>query len=66
LQGIAPEELDNLFPEMRPVRDLCRFADCAHLQEPGCAVRAAVAAGAIGRERYESYVSLRQGPAPDN
>jgi ribosome biogenesis GTPase len=65
LQGIAPEELDGLFPEMRPFRDSCRFADCAHLQEPGCAVRAAVAAGVIGSERYESYVSLRQGSNTD-
>jgi ribosome biogenesis GTPase len=61
LQGIAPEELDHLFPEMRPFLDRCRYADCAHLQEPDCAVRAAVEAGQISRERYESYARLRRG-----
>lgn len=61
LQGVAPEELDALFPEMRPFLGECRYANCAHLREPGCAVIAAVEAGEIDRERYESYVALRRG-----
>jgi ribosome biogenesis GTPase len=61
LQGVDPRELDRLFPEMRPYLDTCRFADCAHLQEPGCAIIAAVEAGEISRQRYESYASLRRG-----
>ena len=63
LQGVGPDELDTLFPEMRPFLGECRYADCAHVQEPGCAVIAAVADGLIDRERYESYVSLRRGDA---
>jgi ribosome biogenesis GTPase len=65
LQGVAVNELDQLFPEMRPFLGQCRYADCSHVSEPGCAVRAAVAAGEIRRDRYESYVSLRRGDLPD-
>ncbi len=63
LQGFALEGLDELFPEMRPFLGECHYADCAHLDEPGCAVLAAVKSGRIGHERYESYVSLRRGDA---
>lgn len=63
LQGVEKEELDQLFPELRPFLGECRYADCAHLQEPGCAVLAAVEAGIINRARYESYVALRRGDA---
>ena len=66
LQGVGPDELDQFFPEMRPFLGECRFADCSHLSEPGCAVLAAVDAGEIGRERYESYASLRRGDLPDD
>jgi ribosome biogenesis GTPase len=66
LQGIAPEELDQLFPEMRPFLGLCRYADCTHLSEPGCAVQEAVDEGEISRERYDSYVRLRRGEAADD
>jgi ribosome biogenesis GTPase len=38
----------------------CRFSDCVHLQEPDCAVRAAVAGGAMSARRYESYRRLRR------
>jgi ribosome biogenesis GTPase len=65
LQGVSSDELDQFFPEMRPFLGQCRYADCSHLSEPGCAVRAAVDAGEIGRERYESYASLRRGDTPD-
>ena len=37
----------------------CRFADCAHRSEPGCAVRAAVERGDISKGRYQSYLALR-------
>lgn len=58
--GIEPEELDRCYPELRAVREECRFADCTHRAEPDCAVRDAVASGAIDRERYESYLKLRE------
>ena len=65
LQGVAADELDQFFPEMRPFLGQCRYANCSHVSEPGCAIRAAVDAGEIRRERYESYVSLRRGDLPD-
>jgi ribosome biogenesis GTPase / thiamine phosphate phosphatase len=65
LQGVASDELDQFFPEMRPYFGQCRYADCSHVSEPGCAVQAAVDAGKVQRARYESYVSLRRGDLPD-
>jgi ribosome biogenesis GTPase len=65
LQGVAADELDELFPEMRPFLGECRYADCSHMTEPGCAIRAAVDEGHINRERYESYASLRRGEVPE-
>jgi ribosome biogenesis GTPase len=66
LQGIAPDEIDQLFPEMRPLLGTCRFADCTHLREPGCAIREAVELGQIDRGRYESYTRLCQGDLGDD
>ena len=48
------------FSEVARCAPLCRFADCRHLQEPNCAVRAAVAAGTISARRYESFRRLRR------
>lgn len=58
MQSIAKEDLQYDFPEFAPYIGKCRFADCAHLREPDCAVRAALADGAIGQSRYSSYVRL--------
>jgi ribosome biogenesis GTPase / thiamine phosphate phosphatase len=58
--GLAPERLDECFPEMRAVKDGCRFADCTHGVEPDCAVRAAVDDGRVSAERYDSYRRLRE------
>jgi ribosome biogenesis GTPase / thiamine phosphate phosphatase len=57
--GLDVRELDQCFPEMRPLVDTCRFTDCTHRTEPGCAVRSAVESGAVTRDRYESYLKLR-------
>lgn len=57
---IAPDELADCFPELRNVETPCRYADCRHLKEPGCAVRAAVEAGEIEKLRYESYTVMLQ------
>lgn len=59
--GVPPELLPECFPEFRPYLGECYYPDCTHTHEPGCAVRAAVEAGSVSRERYESYVSLRRG-----
>ncbi len=55
------ENLDYLFREFRPYLGKCRYNDCAHIEEPGCAVRAAVERGEIPESRYESYLRLREG-----
>lgn len=60
LWGLPAEHLDECFPEFRPYLGECRFDDCAHGAEPDCAVRAAVEAGRVSGERYESYRKLRQ------
>ncbi|MGH7554622.1 MAG: ribosome small subunit-dependent GTPase A [Longimicrobiales bacterium] len=61
LWGIERDELRDLFPEFRGLSDECRFGrSCSHVHEPQCAVRAAVGSGAIDRERYDSYVALRE------
>jgi ribosome biogenesis GTPase len=60
LHGVEPEELDACFPEFRPFLGGCRYADCAHLHEPGCAVREALAEGRISPHRYDSYARLRR------
>lgn len=56
---VEPEELDAYFREIAAHVAQCRFGDCTHFNEPGCAVRAAVDRGEISRERYESYKALR-------
>jgi ribosome biogenesis GTPase len=58
---IPESELAHCFREMRPFLGPCAFNDCAHLTEPRCAVRDAVAAGAVPPERYDSYRRLRAG-----
>jgi ribosome biogenesis GTPase len=61
LWDTEPEEIDAYFPELAPLVAECQFSDCTHVHEPGCAVRAAVAAGRVRAERYESYLRLRGG-----
>jgi ribosome biogenesis GTPase len=56
--ALSADQLDRCFPEIRAVRDDCRFADCSHIVEPDCAVRAAVQSGAVSAERYDSYIKL--------
>jgi len=58
MQPIRKEELQHCFPEFRPYLGKCRFDDCMHLREPGCAVRAALAGGLIAPSRCESYEKL--------
>lgn len=57
---VEPAELDAYFVEFIPYIAQCRFADCTHRDEPGCAVRAAVESGAISGTRYKSYRVLRE------
>lgn len=52
------EEVAHYFPEMLRLLPLCRFNNCIHINEPGCAVKAAVQAGALSSERYNSYLAI--------
>jgi ribosome biogenesis GTPase len=58
LWSLPPEDLDQCFPEMRGLLDKCRFGDCRHIGEPGCAVREGVRTGVVSAERYDSYATL--------
>lgn len=57
---IEPEELDAYFIEIAPLVEKCRFNDCTHVREPGCAVRSALEKGEISKQRYDSYIKLRE------
>ncbi len=50
-----------LLPRTGPLVAHCQFSNCNHKTEPGCAVRAAVEAGTVRPERYDSYLRLRAG-----
>ena len=59
LWGVDTENLDLYFPEMESYLGKCKYTDCVHLSEPGCAVTEAVNTGEISDVRYMSYVSLK-------
>ena len=52
-------QLASGFAEFRPFLGQCRFASCTHRQEPGCAIKSAVADGKVVSWRYQSYLSIR-------
>lgn len=54
----SAETVEQTFDEIAEAAAECRFGDCTHTQEPGCAVLAAVASGALSAERMESYRKL--------
>lgn len=55
---IERQELSHYFPEMRERLNACRFHNCRHINEPGCAVLDALEEGAIDPSRYDSYISI--------
>jgi len=55
---ISKTELSHYFLEMQPYLTQCQFNNCLHINEPGCAVKAAVEAGEIDVNRYVSYASI--------
>ena len=59
LVDIDKTELSQYFPEMRAVSQNCKYNDCVHLEEPGCAVKDAVNDGSVSEERYISYLGIR-------
>jgi ribosome biogenesis GTPase len=58
LRDLSAAEIARGFVEFTPLLGTCRFSDCIHRSEPGCAVLAAVASGAIAGSRYESYLAI--------
>lgn len=60
LWAMSQHELERGFPDFGTARGACKFNDCRHDGEPGCAVREAVAAGAIREWRYAAYRRLLQ------
>jgi ribosome biogenesis GTPase len=59
IQG-AEIGIEERFSDLLALAPQCRFNDCTHVSEPGCAVRAAVEAGSIDRGHYESFLALTQ------
>ncbi len=58
MELVVKEDLQYAFPDFAPYLGGCQFRDCAHLKEPGCKLRGAVARGEVEPTRYESYVRL--------
>ena len=54
------EGLDARFSDIDELSRACRFSDCTHAQEPGCAIRAAIEDGSLSDERYRGYLKLRK------
>jgi len=58
LVEMAPEEISHYFPEMRKHLGECQFHNCLHINEPKCAVKAALKSGSIHESRYKNYCSM--------
>jgi ribosome biogenesis GTPase len=56
----ADEGLDETFDDVAALASSCRFRDCHHVNEPGCAVQAAIDAGTLSAERWASYERLQK------
>ena len=66
LWDIWKDEIHIFFPEIDPYVIQCRFSNCSHTDEVGCAVTEAVAQGKIAKSRYESYLRQRAGILKDS
>ncbi|MBI4666508.1 MAG: ribosome small subunit-dependent GTPase A [Nitrospinae bacterium] len=67
--GIDERDAAHYFPGFAPYRGMCKFRDCMHMAEPGCAIRQAVEDKSLSDERYRSYLriiqSIRERAEPD-
>ncbi|HXN92385.1 MAG TPA: hypothetical protein VN906_12980, partial [Candidatus Sulfotelmatobacter sp.] len=52
--------LGNVFDDIEQLALRCRFSDCAHVSEPGCAIKAGLADGSLDRGRFDSYRKLQR------
>ncbi len=57
---LSGDAVEGGFPDIAALASGCRYRDCSHTTEPDCAVLAALAAGAIGREHYDNFVKLTE------
>lgn len=57
---VSPERLTSLYPEFLAKEGACKFSPCYHDKEPVCAIKEALAEGAIAPSRYEAYMAIRQ------
>jgi len=67
LWHVDAQTLENSFIDLRALQGHCRFRDCRHLKEPGCALRAAADNGTLAAERLENFLRIRESlkDAPD-
>ena len=59
LKPTGEEDVAESFADIDALAGQCRFRDCRHAKEPGCAVRAAIESGALDAERYANFLKLR-------
>lgn len=60
LAGLSEQQLAHGYREFQPFIDQCKFNNCRHVKDKGCAVRDAVEAGSISQTRYQRYLKLRE------
>ncbi len=65
LVAFEKTELGQRFPEIRQLMYQCRFSDCLHINEPGCAVRKAVENGSFPQFRYQNYLNILNDIRPE-
>jgi ribosome biogenesis GTPase len=58
LSGLLRAELVRFYPEIATLEMRCRFSDCSHTHEPGCAVKRALQAGRVSATRYHNYTCI--------
>ncbi len=58
--GDMDQGIDDTFSDITELEACCKFSDCRHETEPGCAIRAAIANGSLAQDRYELYRSLHE------
>lgn len=59
IEHLPLEAIDEGFPDVAPLTQQCKFSNCRHLQDPHCAVQAAVEAGTLSTRRVESYMQIK-------
>jgi ribosome biogenesis GTPase len=58
LAGLLRTDLIGYYPSIQAAASSCRFSDCSHTHEPGCAVQAALQSGSLSAARYQSYLQI--------